>query len=113
MIRIEAIEEYIRKDSELRGGYFLIYDWREERPVALSFHGIPRERVRPLGPNAYLACVDMFTPAGEDYNVDFFLRGADPEEMEVTNISIHAAAGCPRYEWREEGGVLRQYADEF
>ena len=44
--------------------------------------------------------MDLTSIEGHVYDVDFFLSG-DPENMAITEISIHKTNGKPLYDWKQ------------
>ena len=103
----DAITEYIAEDSKLKGGYFLVWDADEKKPLALKLDKVHRERLSSLGGGVYFACTDMKTDAGLVYDLDFFMKRMG-DEIETTEVSVHKKAGKPRYGWKEENGVWKK-----
>ena len=96
----EAIVAYIGQDSKLKGGYFLVYDAEEKKPLALKLDKVHKERLAGLGGGVYFACTDMKTDAGMVYDLDFFMKRT-AHGIETTEVSVHKKAGKPRYGWKE------------
>ena len=103
----DAITLYIEEDSKLKGGYFLVYDAEEKKPLALKLDKVHRERLSGLGGGVYFACTDMKSDGGVVYDLDFFMQGTS-HGIETTEVSIHKKAGKPRYGWKEENGVWKK-----
>jgi hypothetical protein len=103
----EAIARYIEHDSKLKGGYFLVYDAEEKKPLALQLQKVHRERLATLGGGVYFACTDMKATDGTVYDLDFFTKQTE-QGLETTEIAIHKKSGKPRYNWKEEGGVWKK-----
>jgi hypothetical protein len=99
-----AITLYIQQDTKLKGGYFLVWDAEEKKPLALKLDHVHRERLASLGGGVFFACTDMKTDDGMLYDLDFFMK-RNPKGIETTDVSIHKKAGKPRYGWKEENGV--------
>ena len=103
----DAITLYIEQDTKLKGGYFLVYDAEEKKPLVLKLDKVHRERLAGLGGGVYFACTDMKADDGVLYDLDFFMKQT-PGRMETTDVSIHKKAGKPRYGWKEENGVWKK-----
>ena len=100
----EAITRYIQRDSKLKGGYFLIYDAGEKKPLVLQLEKVHKERLSTLGGGLYFACTDMKSSDGTVYDLDFFMKRIGPG-IETTEVAIHKKAGKPRYGWKEQDGI--------
>jgi hypothetical protein len=103
----DAITAYIAQDSKLKGGYFLVYDAVEKKPLVLTLDKVHKERLSALGDGVYFACTDMKNADGVLYDLDFFMKG-DADHLETTDVSVHKKAGKPRYGWKEENGVWKK-----
>ena len=103
-----AIETYIEKETKLKGGYFLIYDAKAKKPLALTLDRVHKERLSNIGGGVYFACADFKTSNGKVYYLDVFMEGSSKDNLKVTDISVHKEAGKPRYAWYEEGGVWKK-----
>jgi len=103
----DAITLYISQDSKLKGGYFLVYDTEDKKPLVLKLDKVHRERLSSLGGGVYFACTDMKTDDGMVYDLDFFMKRT-PHGIETTEVSIHKKAGKPRYGWKDEDGVWKK-----
>ena len=101
----EAVTRYVTEDSELKGGYFLFYDAAADAPLALRLEKVHRERLSHVGPNLYFVCADFATQGGRVYDLDIFMEGPAPDQLEVTEITVHKEQGQPRYTWFEQGGT--------
>ena len=106
-----AIEDYVKKDSALKGGHFLVFDAKAGKPLTLSLLKVHKERLSPLGDGVYFACADFQTPAGKVYDLDIFMKSKDSDKhrLKVTEISVHKEAGVERYSWHEEGGIWKKH----
>jgi hypothetical protein len=98
----DAIGLYIQQDAKLKGGYFLVYDTEEKKPLALTLDKVHRDRLSGIGGGVYFACTDMKS-AGVPYDLDFFMKRSE-NGIEITDVSIHKKNGKPRYDWKEESG---------
>jgi hypothetical protein len=77
------------------------------KDLALDLVKVHEERLSGLGGGRYFACVDMKAADGTVYDIDFFLSGT-PENMKVTETSVHKINGKALYSWKEEGGVWKK-----
>jgi len=79
----------------------------KSKDLALDLIKVHDDRVSNLGGGKYFACVDMKAADGTIYDIDFFLSGT-PDNMKVTETSIHKVNGKALYGWKEEGGVWKK-----
>jgi len=77
------------------------------KELALDLVKVHEERLSGLGGGKYFACVDMKAADGTVYDIDFFLSGT-PDNMKVTETSVHKINGKALYSWKEEGGVWKK-----
>ena len=103
----KTIEDFVKMDSELKGGYFLIYDTATNKPLALKLQRVHKDRLSKVSENKYFACADFISSEGKLYDLDFFI-GSMHDQLKVTEISIHKEQGVPRYNWVEEGGIWKK-----
>lgn len=103
-----AIESYIKKDADLHGGYFLVYDKKAKESLILTLVKVHKERLSRIASNVYFACADFKTPSGKIYDLDIFMKGSKKNDLKVTEISIHKESGKPRYTWYEKGGIWKK-----
>lgn len=103
----KAIHGYVESDSELKGGYFLVYDPVAKKALPLKLDKVHEDKLATLGGGVYFACADFKAPDGTVYDLDVFMKGK-PGHLEPTDVSIHKVAGEPRYTWKEEGGVWKK-----
>jgi hypothetical protein len=75
--------------------------------LALDLVKVHDDRLSPLGPGKYFACVDMKAADGTIYDIDFFMTG-QPGRMTTTETSVHKINGKPLYNWKEQGGVWKK-----
>ena len=104
----DAITEYVKKDSALKGGFFFVYDPVDKAPLALTLDHVHTERLSRVGPNTYFACADFKATDGKIYDLDVFMQGPERESLQVTEVAVHKKAGIERYTWYEEGGVWKK-----
>jgi hypothetical protein len=100
----KAIEDYITKDSALKGGYFTVYDAQANVPLALKLDKVHQDKLAKVSEGLYFACSDFKATNGKMYDLDFFMKATD-SGLEVSEVMIHKEAGNPRYGWVEEDGV--------
>jgi len=79
----------------------------EGNDLALDLIKVHDDRLSSLGGGKYFACVDMKGADGKTYDIDFFMLGK-PDNMKVTETSVHKIDGKPLYNWKEEGGVWKK-----
>jgi hypothetical protein len=103
----DAITAYIAQDAKLKGGYFLVYDAEEKKPLVLTLDKVHKDRLSGLGGGVYFACTDMKNADGVLYDLDFFMKG-DADHLETTEVSVHKKAGKPRYGWKEDNGIWKK-----
>lgn len=104
----KAIKNYVKDEAELKGGYFLVYDKKAKKPLALELVRVHKDRLSKIEDDVYFACADFKTPEGKIYDLDVFMEGSDPDKLEVTEISVHKEAGKPRYTWYEKKGIWKK-----
>ncbi|MBI2265284.1 MAG: hypothetical protein HYU64_08950 [Armatimonadetes bacterium] len=104
----KAITGFIKDDVKQRGGYFLIFDQETKKPLALSLTKVHEDRLAVVDKNLYFACVDMKTPEGKLYDVDFFLKRKPNAGLQVSEMTVHKEDGKARYSWVEEKGVWKR-----
>ncbi len=101
-----AITEYVELDTKLKGGFFLIYDTVDKKPLQLKLVKVHKDKLASLGDGVYFACTDMKTMDGTLYDLDFFMKRTD-HGIETTEVSVHKKSGEPRYGWKEVDGVWK------
>ncbi len=95
----KGIEKHISEQTRLGEGYFLL-PFREGE-LRLRLVRVHTEFLANLGPRRHFACVDLASPEGDVYDVDFFLEG-DPGAMRVTETTVHKINGQPLYVWKQK-----------
>lgn len=103
----KAISEYVNQDTDLKGGYFLIYDTKAEKPLLLNLTQVHEERLAKVGENLYFACCDFKEKSGKMYDLDFFME-EEGGKLYVSEVMVHKEEGQPRYSWYEEGGLWKR-----
>jgi hypothetical protein len=99
----QAITGYVATDAKTKGGYFLVYDPVEKKPLALTLDRVHEDRLSSLGGGVYFACADFKSPEGKVYDVDVFMK-EDKGDLTATEVHVHKVDGKPRYAWKEKGG---------
>jgi hypothetical protein len=101
----DAIQKYVKKEADLKGGFFLVYDKTAGRTLTLTLDRGHRERHSRVAADTYFACADFKTPEGKTYDLDIFMKGPSKDKLQVTEISVHKENGKERYNWVEKNGV--------
>jgi len=91
-----SIKKYTEEQTRLGDGYFTLSF--EDKSLRLKFVRIHTEFLSNLGPRRQFVCVDLVSPEGDVYDVEFFLSG-DPGEMTVTETTVHKINGQPLHVW--------------
>jgi hypothetical protein len=99
-----AITDYVNKESELKGGYFLFFDREQDKPLALRLDKVHQDRLSTLGDDVYFACADFEDTGGDMYDLDIFMKKGT-SGFDVTDISLHKKNGEARYDWIEKDGI--------
>jgi len=100
----DAITDYVNKESNLKGGYFLFFDKQQGKPLALTLDKVHKERLATLGGGVYFACADFKAIDGDMYDLDIFMK-ENEHGLAVTDISLHKKNGQARYIWVEKNGI--------
>ncbi len=100
----DAIIEYVNNESDLKGGFFLVYDKEQGEALALKLDKVHKERLATLGHGVYFACADFNATDGNVYDLDIFMKDSE-HGLEVSDISVHKKNGKARYGWVEKDGV--------
>lgn len=103
----KEIEQYVKNESKLKGGYFLLYDDKSETPLILTLDKVHKERLSKVGDDLYFACSDFKGTDGKNYDVDFFMKKTG-SGLELTELTIHKVNGKARYTWYEDSGVWKR-----
>lgn len=103
----QAIKDYVEKDAQMKGGYFLVYDTKSKKPLTLTLTKVHQDKLSKVGDSLYFACCDFKTAEGKAYDLDFFMKGAD-SNLSVSEVMIHKEEDKPRYSWYEENGIWKR-----
>ncbi|MEE9269986.1 MAG: hypothetical protein V3V49_06970 [Candidatus Krumholzibacteria bacterium] len=104
---VKAITGYIDEDSKLKGGYFLVYDTVDKKPLQLQLLEVHQSLHATADDGVYFACADMKAADGTVYDLDFFMKQTD-EGIETTEVTVHKKSGKPRYGWKEVDGIWKK-----
>lgn len=105
----KAIEDFVRTDSALKGGSFLVLDSKTASVLQLKLTKVHKDKLAEVGAGLYFACADFQAADGKSYDLDFFMKeGA--EALVVSEISVHKVGGVPRYGWQETDGLWKKVA---
>ena len=102
----KAIVDYIQWDSDLKGGYFLIWDEQEQRVWSLKFSK-PHGGVREVKDEEYFLCTDFKAESKQPdgsisttvFDLDFWVKQDEDVKLIVDQIKIHKVAGIPRFKY--------------
>ena len=99
-----AVRRYVRDDSKMKGGYFLVYDKKAGKMLPLTLSKVHEDRLAAVSPNRYFVCADFVTPKGKIYDLDLFMVGRTKSSLKATELSIHKENGKARYTWIQRKG---------
>ena len=103
----DAIEDFIKDDSKLKGGRFLVYDPVDKKPLQLELVKVHTDRIGSVGDGVYYACTDMRDPDDTVYDLDFFMKKTD-DGFKATEVTVHKKATQPRYGWQDDHGTWKK-----
>lgn len=103
---VAAITGYVEHDTKLKGGYFMVFDEKSKKPLALTLSKVHKDRLSQVGENLYFACCDFKETGGQVFDLDFFMQNID-DELVVTEVLVHKQDGDARYTWYEEKGLWK------
>lgn len=104
----EAVEAYVKKESEKNNGSFVVKDPVDKKDLSLTLKQVHRERLSQVGPGTYFACADFTATDGATYDLDIFMKGDDKDHMKTTDVTVHKKNGVERYTWYEENGIWKK-----
>jgi hypothetical protein len=106
-----AIESYVKDDTRLKGGFFLLYDPQDKKPLVLTLDKVHKDQLAEVEKRVYFACVDFKSADDVTYDLDFLMKQGDGG-LTPSEILVHKVAGKPRYEWYqdEKNGVWKRRA---
>jgi len=111
----KGIQAYIAKDTQLKGGYFLIWDDQAKRPRVLQLVRVHEKlnkltaaeyehlfKTKAPASEVYFACCDFREVGGKaTLDLDFFMQ-ATLAGIEPFRIVIHKENGKPRLQYPPE-----------
>lgn len=100
-----TIVEYVKQKGEGTKGIFMITDEDTGDSLELVLDKVHKKMLHKTGEDSFFACADFVTDTGVVYDIDFIVKGPDKENLSVTEVMIHKAAGKERYSWQEEDGL--------
>ena len=100
----KAIKDYVKTDSVLKGGYFLVYDKVDKKPLVLTLQKVHKDRLSKVSNGVYFFCADFKTPDGLVYDLDIFMKDG-AHGLETTEVVVHKKNGKARYGWVEKDGI--------
>jgi hypothetical protein len=103
-----AIRQYVKKDADLKGGFFLVYDRQAKKPLALTLEKVHEDKLARVADTTYFACADFKSEGGATFDLDIFMTGASEADLAVGEITIHKENGKERYTWAEEDGLWKR-----
>ena len=101
----KAVAEFIASDAKLKGGKFMVFDGTNNEVLQLDLLKIHMDRLTGIGNDTYFSCADFQASNGKVYDLDIFMNGKTPDNLDVSEIIVHKEEGVQRYGWREEKGV--------
>jgi len=105
----KAIKEYVKRDSKLKGGYFLVYDKVDKKVLQLKLDRVHDDRLSKVSKGVYFACADFKNSDGVIYDLDVFMKGhKGGHHLKATEVSVHKKGGKARYGWVEKDGIWKK-----
>jgi len=101
------IKSYIKKDTKMKGGSFLIFDDKLDKTWRLKFVKI-HDPVRIINDKTYFACMDFKEVGGKDVlDIDFWLEvhHKAKHHLKITAIKIHKLNGKARFTYKKDKPV--------
>ena len=95
----DQITSHIDEEAAKNDGYFKIK--HEGETLHLNLIRVHMEYLSNLGDGVQFACVDLVEEGGTIYDLDFYLEGTHPDELNVTETTIHKIDGKPLYVWEQ------------
>lgn len=96
------VEDYIRNEIKLKGGYFLQYDKKESKTWELALDRI-HKKISRLKNNRYVVCVDFISEGDDKHMLDLdFLVIKQKGIFTPYKIRIHKVDGRPRFMYKKK-----------
>ena len=99
-----AITSFVNADSELKGGYFMVYDSVSKAALLLTLSKVHEDKLAMLSETLFFVCADFKEAGGKMYDLDFFMN-SDGGNLVVSEVMVHKQDGEARYAWSEKDGV--------
>lgn len=101
---IKGIKDHINQVTKANAGYYPLYDAQEGRDLRLKLVKVHEDKVSYLKKDdAYFACTDFVTEDGKaTYDIDFWMKKADDDKLQVYMTKIHKKDGTPRYTYKDD-----------
>jgi hypothetical protein len=93
----QIVEECIACEVARKGGFYLLYDVDESKPLALTLVGMKGEP-KQTEDSVFVQSVEMKDDASK-YVIDFFI---DAEEDDVIRAKVQSKDGTDRYTWTQD-----------
>lgn len=92
-------EEYVRRNSS--DGVFKYPDRITGKELELMLEKVHKDKLSPTKADEFFVCADFKGKDGNQYDLDFFIQGADKNNLRVdkTAIAIHKVNGKENYTW--------------
>jgi hypothetical protein len=100
----DAVTDYVKRETNLKGGYFLFFNSKQNMALALTLNNVHKERLATLGGGIYFACADFKSVDDDTYDLDIFMK-EDEHGLEIYDIDLHKKNGQARYVWVEKKGI--------
>lgn len=93
-------ENYIKENSE--EGVFKYYDNSTGKMLELTLDKVHRDRLSQTKEDEYFVCADFKGEDGNTYDLDFFVRGENKDELGIVkeSIAVHKVNGKENYTWK-------------
>jgi len=101
------IKGYIKKDTKLKGGSFVIYDKKMKKTWRLKFVKI-HDPVRIINDKTYFACMDFKEVGGKTVlDIDFWLEvdSHASHHLKIPDLKIHKLNGKARFTYKKDKPV--------
>lgn len=98
----KAVENYVQKESDKNGGYFIVHDKKQDKDLHLKFVKMMPEDLSALGDNKYFVCSDYKGKDGNDYDIDIIMQGKSADSLKAIKKYVHKVNGNARFEWVEQ-----------
>jgi hypothetical protein len=104
----DAIRDYVARDSEIKGGMFLVFDPVDTQVLQLTLAKVHEDKLASLGEGVFFACADFNSTDKHVYDLDIFMAQQEDGSLMTTEVSVHKLDGKARYTWFEEEGIWKK-----